>query len=270
MLWLFRSKQIENGEVPRLHTHGLIDPVATLLLSKYLPFSYIIRAVTIDARAHVDALVRTAQYIALALLRSSGWSDEVWAVHRLVTNPNDHRMVGRTFEENDFIVRQNRLLVGWLPWFIVPGSLRELVPRTTRIPRLHRFVPCYLQEKLLNWRPLWHIEVYTLYVRSKKTGETYLYGTFIEVAPAPRKMPVRSRLGLERVWQRHGLHDAFLRYLYDDSVPALVASEHKAVEKQARRSGYVKAFCAFPGFLALVSLARRSRGRDMARWRVAL
>lgn len=270
-MWSFRSKPPKSGETPRLHTHGLNDPAATLLLSKYLPFSYIIRVVTIDAKAHADALVRTTQYLSLALLRSSGWSDEVWAVHRLVTNPNDHRMVGKTFEENDFIVRQNRLLMGQLLWFLVPRVLRRLVPRMACTSWFHgllcAFLPHQLQEKALSWHPFWRMEVYTLYVRSKKTGETYFYGTFIEVAPTPRKMPMRSRLGLERVWRKHGLHDAFLGYLYDDSVPAVLASEHTVVRAQARQYGRLGALCAFPVFLALAFLATRKRGREAARRR---
>jgi hypothetical protein len=216
-----------------LHTQGLIDPVIWLLAQVHY-FSRIIRLGVIGSKDVPGDKRHHPRYVAIGLLDRRRWAEGFGAVHKLVSDKDSPRLVGQTFRSKDMTVHQNRLLLLRLPAFLIPVYFRRLV--------------------LGDGERWWVLEVYDFYATNDK-GQTGKYGRFIELAPSPRHLEPRHKLGHESIWQGADRPKEFFAYLTSDEIPTLVRDEDILVLIRARVRGWLTSLITFwaMSFMALMA-----------------
>ena len=209
-----------------LHTKDLIDPVVWLVAQVAWLFRRVVVRLIIVASRDSRNSEHKGRYVAASLIWiKKRWPQKMQEAHRLIADPADPQLVGKTFRDYGMDVVQNRLVLARrVPFLLIPAFLRRLLLPSVREPL---------------W---WAVEMYTLYV--VVDGRTYFYGTFMEIAPAGRPFHERQELGLEWVWRLHTSGRCFPKYLQSD-IPAQMSPVHVRVAKHARRFGRIMALVLF-------------------------
>ena len=211
----------------KLHSDSVIDPMLWLIAQVMFLGRWILRFAVIGGKKSPDDTDPVPLYVAIGWLNPKEWVAGFQGVHDLVSNPASPLLVGKTFQQEKFEVRQNQLLLlRWVPRFLVPASLRYRVAGKDK----HPF-----------W---WCIEVYDFYAINP-TGELGRYGRFVEVAPAPRKLNPRWTLGLPSVWAQAGRLERFDEYLRSEILPVYPQAEDEELMAQAQRTGCLMGIASF-------------------------
>lgn len=218
-----------------LHTKDLIDPVAWLVAQVTWLWRMVVRLIVVASRDSRNT-EHKGRYVAASLIwLKKRWPQKIWEAHRLIADPADPQLVGKTFRDYGMDVVQNRLfLARRMPFLLIPAYLRRLLLSSEHEP------------------VRWTVEVYTLYVVAD--GKMYFYGIFVEIAPGGRPFHGRQELGLEWVWRFCSLGHRFPSYLQSE-IPAQILSIHSRTAKRARLLGQLVAVLLF---YALSLMARRA------------
>jgi hypothetical protein len=234
-----------------LHTQDLIDPAARLLIQEGWR-RRIMRAVVVESKDKPTDSQRQPRYVAIGVLNPRRWAAGFKEVHKLVSDKKNGLLVGKTFVAKDMKVVQNRLLLLSLMGWMIPRTLRSLVPT----PKGPWWLPWWLR--------IWVVEVYNFYA-TDKNGETGRYGMFMELAPSPRRFHPRPALGAEVIWQKLERKPQFEEYL-NREVPAKPRGLDALVAIIARLTGGLAGVLA-PYLLHVMACcaSRRARRKQVVR-----
>ena len=176
-----------------LHSAGKKNPGADVLF--HIEKSRLRLAILGDA--HPSGELHTREYGAVCFLTFGQWLPGFSKVNQRLM---EGASAGHILREEKFACFQNRLVVVFLPWFLVPKEIRQEVSGRSF------------------W---WEVEVYPLCAvkHDDKQRNLGTYGFMTEFHPRPRtsQRPSRKWMGLPLIWRLAKAHDRYTDYLTTDT-----------------------------------------------------